>query len=102
MDPTMISVFAVGATLAALILAGQRSMRTEIAAVETRLGRRIDAVQGEMKEVESRLGKRIDRLEDRVTGLDSRLSHLEGALSAVLGPFRRTPLPEPTPDESPA
>ncbi len=102
MDPTMISVFAVGATLAALILGGQRSMRTEIAAVEIRLGKRIDAVQGEMKEVESRLGKRIDRLEDRVTGLDSRLSHLEGALSAVLGPFRRTPLPEPAPDESPA
>ena len=108
MDPTMISVFAVGATLlavgaslAGIILAGQRSMRTEIGAVETRLGKRIDAVQGEVKEVESRLGKRIDRLEDRVTGLDSRLSHLEGALSAVLGPLRRTPVTEPTPDESP-
>ena len=113
MDPTMISVFAVGATLAALILTGQRSLRTEIGAVETRLGKRIDdtktelrseiaAVQGEVKEVETRLGRRIDRLEERVTGLDSRLSHLEGVLSAVLGPFRRAPLPEPTPDESPA
>ena len=46
MDPTMMSVFAVGATLlaigagsAAFILTGQRSLRTETAAVETRLGK---------------------------------------------------------------
>ena len=120
MDPTMISVFAVGATLlavgaslAGVILAGQRSMRTEIAAVETRLGKRIDAVQGEVKEVETRLrgeinavetrlGKRIDGLDRRVGEVDRRLTLLEGALSAVLRPFRRTPLPEATPDESPA
>ena len=116
MDPTMISVFAVGATLlavgaslAGVILAGQRSMRTEIAAVETRLGKRIDAVQavetrlgGEINAVETRLGKRIDGLDSRVGGVDRRLTLLEGALSAVLRPLRRTPLPEPTPDESPA
>ena len=56
MDPTMISVFAVGATLlavggslAALILTGQRSLRTEIAAVETRLGKRIDDTKTELR-----------------------------------------------------
>ena len=91
-----------GAGLAVLILTGQRSLLTEIRAVETRLGQRLDAHRGEVREVETRLGSRIDRLEDRVTGLDSRLSRLGGALSAVLGPFRRTPVPERTPDESPA
>ena len=84
MDPTMMSVFGVGVSLAASLVVGQRTLRTEIAAVETSLG------------------MRIDRLEDRVAGLDSRLSHLEGSLSALPGPFRRTPVPEPTPDESPA
>ena len=74
--------------------------------METRLGKRIDDTKTELRTeitaVETRLGTRIDRLEDRVTGLDSRLSHLEGSLSALLGPFRRTPVPEPNPDESPA
>lgn len=108
MDPLTTGFLAVGATLlgvggglAALILNGQRFLRTEIAAVETGLGERLDALRGEVKEAETRLGSRIDRLEDRVTGLDSRLSRLEGALSAVPGPFRRTPVPERTPDESP-
>lgn len=109
MDPMTVGFLAVGATLlgvgvslAAISVVGQRTLRTEIAAVETRLGKRIDAVQGEINAVETRLGTRIDRLEDRVTGLDSRLSRLEGSLSAFLGPFRRTPVPEPTSDESPA
>ena len=129
MDPTMISVFAVGATLlavggslAALILTGQRSLRTEIAAVETRLGKRIDDTKTELRTeinavetrlgtginaVETRLGKRIDGLDSRVNGLDRRLTLLEGILSAVLRPLRRSGLPDPTlpaptPDESPA
>ena len=98
MDPTMISVFAVGATLlavggslAAIILTGQRSLRTEIAAVETRLGKRIDDTKSELRTeigaVETRLGKRIDRLEDRLDGL--------AASRGVMHPA-------PTPDESPA
>ncbi len=109
MEPLTVGFLAVGATLlgaggglAALILNEQRSLRAEIGAVEIRLGERLDALRGEVKEVETRLGSRIDRLEDRVTGLDSRLSRLVGALSAVLGPFRQTPVPERTPDESPA
>ena len=59
MDPLMAGSLALeavilggGAGLAALILTGQRSLLAEIAAVETRLGKRIDAVHGEMKEVE--------------------------------------------------
>ena len=108
MDPLTTGFLAVGAILlgvggglAALILNEQRFLRTEIGAVEIRLGERLDALRGEVKEMETRLGRRIDRLEDRVTGLDCCLSRLEGALPAVLGPFRRTPVPERTPDESP-
>ena len=118
MDPTMISVFAVGATLlavgaslAAVILTGLRSLRTEIAAVETRLGKRLDAVQGEVKEVETRLrgeinavenrlGKRIDGLDSRVGGLDRRLTLLAGALSGLFGARGRPSLSEPAPDAS--
>ena len=94
MDPTTISVFAVGATLlavgsssAALILTDQRSLRTEIAAVETRLGKPIDDTKSELGAVEARLGKRMDRLEDRLDGLAA---------------LRGVPPQTPTPDESPA
>ena len=93
-----------GAGLAALILTGQRSLLAEIRAVETRLGKRIDDTKTELRSeiaaVETRLGKRIDGLDSRVVGVDRRLTLLEGAVSTVLGPFRRTSLPEPTPDES--
>ena len=131
MDPTMISVLAVGGTLlgvgaslAAIVLTGLRSLRTEIGAVETRLRAEINAVETrlgkriadtkteinavetrlgtEINAVETRLGKRIDGLDSRVNGLDQRLTLLEGVLSAVLRPLRRTGLPDPTPDESPA
>ena len=131
MDPTMISVFAVGATLlgvgaslAAILVVSVRSLRTEMAAVETRLGKRIDAMRGEMKEVETRLGeriedtrtdlrteinavetrlgKRIDGLDNRVSRLDRRVILLEAAVSRLLGPRWRPALPEPAPDDSPA
>ena len=124
MDSTMMSVFGVGVSLAAILVVSLRSLRTEIGAVETRLGKRIDAVQGEMKEVETRLGKRIDDtrtdlrteinaveirlgkridgLDDRVSGLDRRVTLLEAAVSRLLGPRWRPALSEPAPDESSA
>ena len=75
-------------------------------AVEVRLGKRIDdtktELRAEINAVETRLGKRIDGLDSRVNGLDQRLTLLEGVLSAVLRPLRRSGLPDPTPDESPA
>ena len=100
MDPTIVTMIGVGVGLAAIVLTGQRSLRTEIAAVETRLGKRIadtkselraemnaleNRLRGEINAVETRLGRRIDRLEDRVNGLFG---------------LRRPP--DPTPDESPA
>ena len=113
MDSTMMSVFGVGVSLAAILVVSLRSLRTEIGAVETRLGKRIDAVHGEVKEVEARLrgeinavenrlGKRIDSLDSRVGGLDRRVTLLEAAVSRLPGPRWRPAPPEPAPDESPA
>ena len=106
MDVTVFTTLGVGVSLAAIVLNGQRSLRTEMAAIETRLRGEINAVEarlrGEIGAVETRLGKRIDGLEERVNGLSDRLSELQGALSAVFAPPRRGALPEPTPDESPA
>ena len=117
MDATVFTTLGVGVSPAAIVLTGQRSLRTEIAAVETRLGKRIAEVEtrlgkriadteselrGEISAVETRLGKRMDRPEERVNGLGDRLSDLQGNLSAVFAPLRRGALPESTPDESPA
>ena len=102
MDPTMMSVFGVGVSMAAILVVGLRSLRAEVTAVETRLGKRIDDTKTEINAVEARLGKRIDGLDSRVNRLDRRLTLLEGALTAVLRPLRRSGLPDPTPDESPA
>ena len=135
MDSTMMSVFGVGVSMAAILVVGLRSLRAEVTAVETRLGKRIDdskselaavetrlrgdmnavevrlgkriddtktELRAEINAVETRLGKRIDGLDSRVNGLDQRLTLLEGVLSAVLRPLRRSGLPDPTPDESPA
>ena len=52
MDATVFTMIGVGVSLAAIVLNGQRSLRTEIAAIETRLGKRID-------DVATGLGKRI-------------------------------------------
>ena len=95
MDSTMMSVFGVGVSLAALLVVSLSSLRTEITAVETRL-------RGEINAVEIRLGKRIDGLDDRVSGLDRRVTLLEAAVSRLLGPRWRPALPEPAPDDSPA
>ena len=80
------------AALAALILTDQRSLRTEVSAVETRLGKRIDDTQselrGEINAVGTRLENRIARLTD----------HLDG----LAAPRRGVPPSAPTPDESPA
>ena len=106
MDPTMMSVFGVGVSLAALLVVSLRSLRTEIVAVETRLGKRIDDTKADLRTeinaVEARLGKRIDGLDDRVSGLDQRVTLLEAAISRLLGPRWRPALPEPAPDDSPA
>lgn len=96
MDSTVFTMIGVGVSLAALIVIGQRSLRTEIGAVEIRLGKRIDGLEARVGKIEDRMSG----LEGRMGALDARLSHLEGVLSVVLTPLRPMPLPEPAPDES--
>ena len=113
MDATVATMIGVGVGLAAIVLTGQRSLRTEMAAVETRL-------RGEINAVEGRLGKRIadtktelreemNALENRLRGeisavetrLGKRIGRLEDRVDALVGSRRLLP-PAPTPDESPA
>lgn len=70
MDPVIVSVFSVGASLAALVLSGQRGIRTELRS-----------------------------LSERVTGLDQRLSRLEGAFSVAFGLPRPPQIPKTDPDQ---
>lgn len=76
MDPVIVStigvgmsIIGVGASLAALILSGQRNIRSE-----------------------------LKSLSDRVTGVDQRLSRLEGAFSIAFGLPRPPEYPKPNPD----
>ena len=115
MDPTMMSVFGVGVSMAAILVVGLRSLRAEVTAVETRLGKRIDDSKSELRTeinaVETRLGKRIDdtktelrteinavetrlgteinavetRLGKRIDGLDSRVNGLDQRLTLLKG-----------------
>ena len=111
MDSTMMSVFGVGVSMAAILVVGLRSLRAEVTAVETRLGKRIDdskselaavetRLRGDMNAVETRLGKRIDdtktelrteinavetRLGKRIDGLDSRVNRLDRRLTLLEG-----------------
>lgn len=96
MDSTVLTMLGVGASLAALIVIGQRSLRTEIGAVGTCLGKRSDGLEARVGKIEDRMSG----LEGRMGALDARLSHLEGVLSVVLTPLRPMPLSEPATDDS--
>ena len=96
MDATVFTMLGVGASLAALIVSGQRCLRTEIGAVGTRLAKRFDGLEARIGKIEDRMSG----LEGRMGALDARLSHLQGVLSVVLTPLRPLPLPETAPDES--
>lgn len=96
MDSAVVTMLGVGVGLAALIVSVQRSLRTEIGAVGTRLGKRFDGLEARVGKIEDRMSG----LEGRMGALDARLSHLEGVLSVVLTPLRPMPLSEPAPDES--
>ena len=73
----LVAVLAIGATLAGLILAGNRGLRQDIrqdmAQLETRLDGRIGAL-------ESRLDERINGLESQISELRERMAHEIGEL----------------------
>ena len=77
MTPDMISILAVGVTLAGLILNGQRQIRAD---------------QRELQRGMAQLRAEFTDLRREVSGLDARLSRLEGVVSTAL--FNRPPLVE--------
>ena len=98
MDPTIVTMIGVGVSLAVIVLNGQRSLRAEIAAVETRLGKRIadtkSELRAEMNALENRLRVEINAVETR---LGKRIARLGDRVDALVGSRRRL-----SPDESPA
>ena len=76
MDPVIVAVISVGASLAALVLSGQRGIRTELRS----------------------LSERLTTLDQRVSGLDQRLSRLEGAFSIAFGLPRQPEVTKTDPD----
>lgn len=61
MDPVIVTTIGVGVSLAALVVSGQRGIRTDL----------------------NTLSERVTALDQRVSGLDQRLSRLEGAFSVA-------------------
>ena len=70
MDPSLIAILAVGVSLAALIVGGQRALRadfrTEIGGLRTEIGS---------------LGDRVTKVEDAIHAIDTRVARIEGRLS---------------------
>ena len=66
MDPVILTIIGVGVSLAALLVSGQRGIRTDLNA----------------------LSVRVTALDQRVSGLDQRLARLEGAFSVAFAPPR--------------
>ncbi len=72
----LIAVLAVGATLAGLILSGQRAMRAELAAQRREFSAELVAQRKEFNE-------RFTALEQQITELRERMAHLEGLLDGL-------------------
>ena len=89
MDATVFTTLGVGVSLAAIVLNGQRSLRNEIAAVETRLGKRIDANGKRIDDTKSELRGEINGVESRLRGeigaVETRLRGEIGAVETRLG-----------------
>ena len=99
MTPDIVSIVAIGITLAGLILNGQRQTRREFEQLRAEMIARTDQLKAEMMARMDKQDARTDKLtadvaglRREVSGLDSRLSRLEGAISATF--FSRPPLVE--------
>ena len=72
----LIAVLAVGATLAGLILSGQRAIRVELAAQRRDFSAELAAQRQEFSE-------RFTALEQQIAELRERMAHLEGLLDGL-------------------
>lgn len=76
MSGEIIAILAVGATLAGLMLAGVRGIRTDVHNMDNR-------IQGELKRLETRLETRFERLEKRMAAMGHGQAKLEGLLEGL-------------------
>ena len=87
----LVAVLAIGATLAGLILTGNRGLRQNIrqdmARLETRLDERISGLEERLREdmgkMESRLREDMKQLSERVARVEHSQAKLEGLLEGL-------------------
>ena len=75
----LIAVVAVGATLAGLILTGQRAIRAELSEQRRELAEQRRELAAQRKE----FGERFTSLEQQIAELRERMAHLEGLLDGL-------------------
>ncbi len=107
MNPEMVAILGVGiaglgvgASLAALILSGQRSLTERMLTGQKTLSDRMEAghkaLSDRMEAGHKALSDRMDRIEDTIQALSDRVSRLEGAFQLLLTQLTGSPdLPEP-------
>ena len=79
----LIAVVAVGATLAGLILSGQRAIRVELAAQRRDFSAELAAQRKEFSERFTALEQHIAALREHIAELRERMAHLEGLLDGL-------------------
>ena len=79
----LIAVLAVGATLAWLILNGQRAIRAELAEQRRELIAQRRDFSAELAAQRKEFGERFTALEQQFTELRERMAHLEGLLDGL-------------------
>ena len=81
----LVAVLAIGATLAGLILTGNRGLRQDIrqdmAQLETRLDGRINGLKSQISELRERMAHEIGELRERMAKLEGLLEGLREAIS---------------------
>ncbi len=79
----LIAVLAVGATLAGLILSGQRAIRTELAAQRRDFNTEQTELRREIAAQRQDFSERFTALEQQIAELRERMAHLEGLLDGL-------------------
>ena len=79
----LIAVLAVGATLAGLMLSGQRAIRAELAAQRRDFNTEQTELRRELAELRKEFSERFTALEQQIAELRERMAHLEGLLDGL-------------------
>ena len=79
----LIAVLAVGATLAGMMLSGQRAIRAELAAQRRDFNTEQTELRRELAAQRQEFGERFTALEQQIAELRERMAHLEGLLDGL-------------------